>query len=127
MKRLERLGSVAFVTVLLSLVFHLLGMSFNHWKNNSCLICDKNDPLGSWYTSINQRCYQSSMASIFLPTNHSEYNASVNSFITEICIPNKYLMVKDSTQAIDCLNSALQNPDTVCSLGLYNKQNCKCE
>ncbi len=127
MKRLERLGSAAFLTVILSLVFHLIGMSFNRWIQNICLNCNQSNPLASWDISLTSRCYQSSVVSIFYPPNYTDSNLNSNSFITEICIPNEYLMAKKPEYAYDCLLQTLPYPDTICSVGPYNNQICKCE
>ena len=127
MKRLDRVGSVVFITVLISLTFHLLAMSFDRWKENRCHGCDPTNPLSTWFTSLTKRCYQSSVASIFFASNDTLLDSSKDSFVAEICIPNQYLMVKDKTNALSCLETAVHYPDTACSLGIYNKQYCRCE
>jgi hypothetical protein len=126
MRRLELLGTVAFVTVLISLVFHLIGMSFTHWITNTCLTCPSTNPLGSWVSSINQRCYESSMAAVFTDINATKA-ALMKTFITQICIPNQYLMAKDKKYAQYCLLKAINQSDIICALETYNKDYCKCE
>ncbi|CAF5023587.1 unnamed protein product [Rotaria sp. Silwood1] len=125
MKRLERLGSVAFFTITASLVFHLLGMSFNRWKVSTCRTCDPMNPLSSWTTSIRERCYDAGVASIFL-ANDPTSRVSSNSFITQVCIPNQYLMVEDPIEALNCLKKVSKQPDLIC-LFKSRGENCKCD
>lgn len=127
MKRLDRLGSVAFVTITISLVFHLLGVSFSNWKISTCTGCGDTSPLASWTTSIRERCYDSSVASIFIPKN--ELNSSVvsNSFVTHICLPNEYIFPKQVKYANYCLEVAMNRSDTACSLRTFNPDYCHCE
>lgn len=127
MKRLDRLGSVAFLTITISLVFHLLGISFNHWKVITCQTCQGLTPLESWTTSIRQRCYDSSVASIFF--NTIELNSSIVSkpFVTNFCLPNQYITAKGQQNVDYCLNISMSRPDTACSLRTFDPNRCQCE
>ena len=127
MKRLESLGSISFLTVTLSLVFHLLAMSYTRWSNNNCNTCNDTDIVGSWCTSLRQRCYETSMGSIFLKPNDTTTDLLQNSFTTDICIPNQYLFANAPQYVNVCLAEVLANPDTVCSIGTYDKTACRCE
>ena len=124
MKRLERLGSIAFLTTTISLVFHLIGMSFNVWMENICLNCDQNNPLAVWHTSLRNRCYLTPVASIFSSTSS---NSSRNQFYTEICLPNQFLSAKDPNSAYYCLLAAINQTHTICSVGNYDRNSCQCE
>ena len=124
MKRLERLGSVAFVTVILALVFHLIAMSYNSWIQTQCKDCEQYDPLAKLDMSLNQRCYEASLAPIFANGNLS---ADRSTFRTSLCIPNQFLFAKDSIHANYCLTQAIDNPDIICGAQLYNKTYCRCE
>lgn len=126
MKRLERLGTVAFLTVMLAFIFHVLAMSYNHWKDTKCLTCSANDPLGSWSTSMGLRCYYSSVASIFI-NNDSAGIIPNNSFVTQVCLPNQFLKTKHPKYAGYCLSKSSQEPDTICSIGNYDSHYCSCE
>jgi hypothetical protein len=127
MKRLERLGSAAFFTVTLSLVYHLLAMSFNVMINTTCVNCNVSTPLNAWYTSLLQRCYQAPMQALFASYNKTIPDSVAVSYTTEICVPNQYLMVKDPNYAYDCLLISLEHSHTVCSIGNYDQSQCKCE
>lgn len=125
-KRLKHAGSLAVLTVSLSLVFHLIGMSFPGWKKDTCLTCGSNDRLAQWFTSLNQRCYSASVSSIY-NINASNMDSPNEIFSTTICIPNKYLFVKDPNQAMYCYEAARRQADTICSIGGYDEKYCKCE
>jgi hypothetical protein len=127
MKRLERLGSAAFFTVTLSLVYHLLAMSFNSMISTKCVNCNQTSPLNKWLTSLNQRCYEAPMAALFAAYNQSIPDSVAVSYTTQICVPNQYLMVKDPNYAYDCLLMNLQNAHTICSVGDYDQAQCRCE
>ena len=115
MKRLERLASLAFVCVLISLVFHLLGMSFNRWKE----VRSKGaEDFSHWFTSIRSRCYQTRIRS-------PESNVTLT---TEFCLPNQWLMSKERAFAEECLQAALdESPQLVCAAQNYNREHCRCE
>ncbi|CAF1467777.1 unnamed protein product [Rotaria sordida] len=125
MKRLERLGSVAFFTVTASLVFHLIGMSYNSWRVTTCHNCDPLNPLASWRTSVRQRCYDAGVAALFL-SNDTSSRVSANAFLTQVCIPNQFLIVDDPNEAFNCLINASRQPDLIC-LSRRRGQNCKCD
>ncbi|UJR29825.1 hypothetical protein I4U23_017368 [Adineta vaga] len=127
MKRFERLGSVAFVTVLISLIFHLIAMSFSHWKDVTCSNCNRYDILGSWSTGIVSRCYQASMESIFNPYKNVTNIIDGNAFRTDVCVSNKILMVNYLEQASYCLRENNENGDVTCATKTYNKDYCKCD
>jgi hypothetical protein len=124
MKRLDRLGSVAFATVMFSFVFHLLGMSYKNWIHSTCKTCNKRDPLALLDVSLHERCYEASLAEIFLQANATPNDGT---FRTSLCIPNQYLFAKDLKYANYCLGQAETEPDTVCIQNLYNKGYCRCE
>jgi hypothetical protein len=124
MKRLERLGSVAFVTVVLALVFHLLGMSYKSWIQIQCKSCTKLNPLANLDVSLRERCYEASVAPIFAKPNQT---ADFGTFRTALCMPNQFLFAKNRLYANYCLEQAVNNPDTVCGSTLYNADYCRCE
>jgi hypothetical protein len=124
MKRLERLGSVAFVTVILALVFHLLAMSYKSWIQSQCKNCTLYNPLAKLDVSLRERCYEASLAPIFTKENQT---ADLSTFRTSLCVPNVYLFAKDRIHANYCLAQAVDNPDIVCGSGLYNADYCGCE
>ena len=126
MKNLEHIGSLALFTVTTSLVFHLIAMSFGEWRSSTCITCPSDYPLASWTISLAQRCYHTSVSNIFL-NNNTNATISPNAFITQICLSNLYLMLKDPNQAMYCYNTAQQQPHTICSLGTYDKNYCKCK
>ena len=123
MKRFERLGSIAFVTVMISLVFHLIAMSFNHWREITCHGCQAKDILGSWSTGLVTRCYQASLGPIFIPDENA---AATGGFRTEVCIANQFVMVKDIDHSSSCLEMNMKEGDYACAYA-YNKTNCQCE
>jgi hypothetical protein len=127
MKDLGRLGSVVFSTITISLVFHLIAMSFDHWLDNICLNCSVDDILTTWRTSLRQRCYVVSMGAIFIPADSPIFNLFSNSFITEMCIPNQILMAKNHEHAYDCLLTAVNSSHIICPIGFYDHDICKCE
>jgi hypothetical protein len=127
MKRLERLGSAAFVTISISLVFHILAMSYDRFINNQCLNCNSNQILSTWYTSLTQRCYLAPVTALFSLYNYTLPSGDTNIRTTSICIENKFLEIKNPEYASYCLNTALAHPHTVCALGTYNPDYCKCE
>ncbi|CAM4816881.1 unnamed protein product [Rotaria magnacalcarata] len=127
MKRLERLGSVVFFAVTVSLVFHLIAMSFNSWKVTKCRTCGENNPLATWTSSINERCYYSSVAAIFFSQDQLNTSVPANLFITTICLPNQYIISNEVKYANYCLAIALNRSDTACSLRTYNPDYCKCD
>ena len=126
MKRLERLGSIAFLTVTISFVFHLIAMSFNVWIENVCQNCDQTNALGTWHTSLTNRCYQTPVDSIFF-SNSSTSNQNSKSFVTEICLPNQFLSATQPDSAYYCLLAALNQTHTICSVRNYNQNYCQCE
>jgi hypothetical protein len=126
MKRLERLGTVAFVTVLTSLTFHLIAMSFQGWINTTCKTCHTNDSLASWDTSLLQRCYQAPFITILSQTNETRKDLSA-AYKTQFCLPNQYIFAKDQSQADYCLQLAYAQSDSICALGTYNQNYCGCE
>lgn len=127
MKRLERLGSIAFLTIAIAFVFHLIAMSFNRWIDNICQNCNENYALGTWHTSLASRCYQAPVGSIFFPSNSAEFNIYKKSFIAEICLPNQFLAAKTPDSAYLCLTSALNYTHTICSVKNYDSNQCFCE
>ena len=127
MKHLERLGSIAFLTITISLVFHLIAMSFNHWIENHCRNCNESEPLGTWYTSLKNRCYQEPVGSFFIPKNSSNSQLYLNSFIAQICIPNQILIAKNVDHAYECFLSSINNSHTVCAVRNYDRKICRCE
>ncbi|CAF0984106.1 unnamed protein product [Rotaria sordida] len=126
MKRLERLGSVVLFTITITLVLHILAMSSNQWKTNICRNCDPRIPLASWSTSLLQRCYDSSVATIF-SINDSNSNENINEFVTQLCIPNKFIVSENPYQAMDCLTKANQLSDIYCSIKYSNLDVCQCD
>jgi hypothetical protein len=123
MKRFDRLGSANFVTVLISFVFHIIAMSYNDWKTNTCVTCSPYDPIGSWKTALITRCYLADMGNIFSVGNYS----NVNSFSSELCVTSKFLTAKDLQHASYCLQLSLNDADALCSTGSYNTSYCECE
>jgi hypothetical protein len=127
MKHLERLGGIAFLTIIISFVFHLIGMSFNNWVENNCINCSLTNPLATWHTSLRSRCYLISMGALFISPNSSIYNLYSRSFIADVCVPNQILMAKDPVNAYDCLLYTINNSHTICSIPYYDHSICKCE
>lgn len=121
MKRLERLGSIAFLTITICFVFHLIAMSFNVWIKNNCQNCDENNLWTNWNTALRSRCYQTSVGSI------SSSNKTGQSFLTEICLPNQFLSAKNSDSAEYCLLKAINQTHTICSLRNYDENRCECQ
>ncbi|CAF1013705.1 unnamed protein product [Adineta steineri] len=130
MKRIQRLGSVSFVTVLLSLVFHLLAMSNDEWKTITCHGCgnttDLQDILGSWTVALTERCYSTSVVGIFAP-NGGYTGLTASGFRAQVCVENQYLMVKDIRNASYCLRYNEGFSDVACTLTEYNTKACKCD
>lgn len=126
MKRLGRLGSVAFFTVSASFVFQVLSMAFNNWKLIECTTCTDKDPLKQWATSMGLRCYTTLVASI-LKNNATQAEIPNDSYQTTVCMPNHFIKVKDPDQAAYCLNVSTLYADTACAIGNYNHNYCKCE
>lgn len=126
MKRVYRLGTVAFFTVISCLLCHLVALSFHDWRKVECVTCSPNDPLRQWTTSFQSRCYQASAALIF-PSKVETSSTSAEPLMTEICLPNQVLLVKDPNQAKYCYAMARSQPDTICTIGNYNPEYCKCE
>jgi hypothetical protein len=127
MKRLERLGSAAFATVTIALVFHLLAMSFDPMIVSTCIGCDNTSPVEQWETSINQRCYEAPLAILIETYNKSVGNLNQHPTKVTLCIPNKYIKVKDPAYAYVCLIENLEQSHTACALGVYNSAYCYCE
>ena len=127
MKRLERLGSIAFLTITIAFVFHLLAMSFDRWIENNCRNCSDNYALGTWHTSLRSRCYQAPVGSIFFRRNSSESTIYRKSFIADICLPNQFLTAKTPDSAYQCLLSTLNDSHTICSVKNYDPNQCECE
>jgi hypothetical protein len=123
MKRIERLGSATFVTVLISFVFHIIAMSYDDWKTNTCVACSPDDLIGSWKTALITRCYVTAMGNIFSIGNYSK----VDSFRSELCVTSKFLTAKDLQHASYCLAISLDDADILCSTGQYNTSYCECE
>ncbi|CAF3302702.1 unnamed protein product [Rotaria socialis] len=102
-------------------------MSFKSWKVIKCRTCPDSDALATWTSSIDERCYASSMASIFFPQDQLNKSAITNSFITTICLPNQYIMNNEVKYANYCLDIALNRSDTACSVRTYNPDYCHCD
>ncbi|CAF0881762.1 unnamed protein product [Adineta steineri] len=130
MKRIQRLGSISFVTVLLSLVFHLLAMSNDEWKSITCHGCGNttalDDVLGSWTVALTERCYSASVAKAFSP-NGGSTGITASGFRAQVCIENQYLMVKDIRNASYCLDWNERYGDVGCTLIDYDTKACKCD
>lgn len=127
MKRLERLGSAAFLTVMISLVFHLLAISYGDMSTSKCETCDGSTPVEHWKTSLLQRCYQAPLAALFANYNRSVPNGIGNTFTTDLCVPNQFLMVKNPNYAYECLLDGIAHSHLICTLGGYDTTHCKCE
>ncbi|CAF0960378.1 unnamed protein product [Adineta ricciae] len=127
MKRFDRLGSAAFVTVIITLVFHLIAMSFTNWREITCNGCDSFSQFGSWSTGITTRCYTTSMASIFDPLKSSTENSNDQSFQAKVCMPNQMLMVNNLQYASTCLDVVNMYGDIACSMQDVNNNYCKCD
>ena len=127
MRRLERLGTVAFVTTISALAFHLLGFLYNSWSTNTCNTCNSTDIFSSWSTGLWSRCYHASMASMFLDPNDTTVAVQDNTFRAEICFYNMFLYAKGPQYANICLADALVSPDTVCLTGMFNTTACYCK
>ncbi|CAF1607868.1 unnamed protein product [Rotaria magnacalcarata] len=102
-------------------------MSFNSWKVTKCRTCGENNPLATWTSSINERCYYSSVAAIFFSQDQLNTSVPANLFITTICLPNQYIISNEVKYANYCLAIALNRSDTACSLRTYNPDYCKCD
>ena len=74
-------------------------------------------------TALLARCYQTSMATLFYFQN----DTNKNPFISELCIPSRFIMVKDIQHASYCLDIALNDTDSLCAIGNYNQNYCLCE
>ena len=127
MKRFDRLGSAAFVTVIITLVFHLIAMSFTNWREITCHGCDPSNPFVSWSTGITKRCYTASMSSIFDPLVGLKQNPNNPSFQAKVCMPNQMVMVNDLQYASTCLDAVNAYGDIACSAADFSKNYCKCE
>jgi hypothetical protein len=127
MKRLERLGTIAFATITISLVFHLLAMSSNHWIDNNCVNCSLTNMFGTWRTALRQRCYISSIGALFVPESAPVFDIVAKAFIAEVCLPNQFLKAKKSKYAYDCLQTAINISHAICSIKLFDPDMCECE
>ena len=127
MKRLHRLGGLAFLTVTISFMFHILAMSFNRWIFHECINCNQSQILQGWFSSLTRRCYQANVASAFLEENEANLTEYQNSFLTEICIPDEYIVAKKIEYSSECLVAAVSSPHITCSIRRFNPQYCKCE
>ena len=127
MKHLERLATLAFATVTISLVFHLLAMSSNHWIENDCLNCSLTDTYATWRTSLTRRCYISSIGALMVPQNASIFDVVAKTFIAEICLENKILKAKQQKYAYDCLKTAVNTSHVICSMNNFDHDKCYCE
>ncbi len=130
MKRLERIGSAAFCTITISLVCHLLSMSYNTMLTHKCLNCDVTYPFKSWSTSLLRRCYEVSIVNLFASGSEGYALANQSSQVVDICIPNHYLMPKHEAFAYYCLLLNIKNlnvPHIICASEAYNANTCKCE
>jgi hypothetical protein len=126
MQRFHRLGTIAFTLILLAFTFHVLAISYDNWRKNTCKSCIKTDLFKEWTTSIQKRCYRASMMNIFFSLIDAE-NMTHDSFYTDICMPNKYLMPRDPSYTSQCLEATKLQPHTVCSNRAYDMTMCKCE
>lgn len=114
------LGPASFFTVTFSLLCHLVAISSNNWTEYTCLKCLPNDPLRKWTTSLHRRCYEAPLSVVY-------QNDTSDLFIKNICFPKQHLIVKEFSQATNCFQSSLKQPDLVCPRRIFNENYCKCE